>query len=81
MRRQFFVRLHRNFEGILTYVEKFLCKMTEKVYPKGTSFGRSRCGTKPLGGLCAVLPLFDAFQRFDHTYFFHLEVHKEVYEK
>ena len=30
--------------------------MTEKEYPKGTSFGRSRCGAKPLGGLCAVLP-------------------------
>ncbi len=28
---RFFVRLCKNFEGILTYVEKFLCNMTEKM--------------------------------------------------
>ena len=42
-------------EQSLTYVKEFLCEMTEKEYPKGTSFGRSRCGAKPLVGLCAVL--------------------------
>ena len=28
---RFFVRLYRNSEGILTYVEGFLCKMTENM--------------------------------------------------
>ena len=40
----------------LTVIKQVLCRMTEKEYPKGTSFGRNRCGAKPQGGLCAVLP-------------------------
>ena len=52
----FFVRLYRNSAGILSYVKGFLCKMTENMYPKGTSFGRRRFSAKPSGGLCAVLP-------------------------
>jgi hypothetical protein len=28
---RFFVRLYRNFAGILSYVKEFLCKMTENI--------------------------------------------------
>ena len=41
---RFFVRLYKNFAGLLTQVKKFLCSMTETA------------SSKACASICAVLP-------------------------
>ena len=44
MRREIFVRLYRNFAGILTYVKGFLCKITENIKQSVQRRQASLCG-------------------------------------
>ena len=49
-------RLNVQTEPIPCRLSGGFLKMTEKEYPKETSFGHSRYGAEPPDGLCAVLP-------------------------
>ena len=42
----------------LSVFKRIWCKMAEKMYPKGTSYGRSEMSAEPSGVIYSVVPLY-----------------------